>query len=92
MMWLFSHSVTSDSFATPWTVSRHTPLSMEFPRQEDWSGLLVPSPGDLPDSRMEPVSPALAGGFLTTEPQSLSSSPVQQVLFNLPPAPHCIRP
>ena len=55
-------------FATPWTVAHQAPLSMNFSRQEYWSGLLFPSPGDLPDSGIEPmsaVSPALAGGFLT---------------------------
>ena len=44
---------------------------MEFPRQEYWSGLPFPFPGDLPDPGIEPmspVSPALAGGFFTTEP------------------------
>ena len=41
---------------------------MGFPRQEYWSVLPFPSPGDLPNSGTEPVSPALAGGFLTTEP------------------------
>ena len=41
---------------------------MEFPRQEYWSGLPFPSPGDLPGPGIEPVSPALAGGFFTTEP------------------------
>ena len=44
------------------------PLSMGFPRQEYWSGLPFPSPGDLPDPGVEPMSPALAGGFFTTEP------------------------
>ena len=44
------------------------PLSMGFPRQEYWSGLPFPSPGDLPDSGVKPTSPALAGGFLTAEP------------------------
>ena len=55
-------------FATPWTVAHQAPLSMNFSRQEYWSGLPFPSPGDLPDSGIEPmsaVSPALAGGFLT---------------------------
>ena len=45
--------------------------SVEFPRQEYWSGLPFPSPGDLPDPEMEPespVAPALAGGFFTSEP------------------------
>ena len=41
---------------------------MIFPRQEYWSGLLFPSPGDLPDPGIEPVSPALAGRFFTAEP------------------------
>ena len=41
---------------------------MEFSRQEYWIGLPFPSPGDLPDPGIEPMSPALAGGFFTTEP------------------------
>ena len=40
---------------------------MGFPRQEHWSGLLFPSPGDLPDPGIEPASPALAGGFFTAQ-------------------------
>ena len=63
-----SHSVLSDS-ATPWTVARQAPLSMGFSRQEHWIGLPLPSPGDLPDPGIEPVSltsPALAGMFFTT--------------------------
>ena len=59
-------------FATPWIVACQVPLSMEFSRQEYWSGLPFPSPGDLPDPGIEvkaPASPALAGRFLfTTEP------------------------
>ena len=43
-------------------------LSMGFSRQEYWSELTFPSPGDLPDPEIEPMSPALAGGFFTTEP------------------------
>ena len=54
--------------ATPWTLADHAPLSMGFPRQEYWSGLPIPSPGDLADPGIEPTSPALAGGFFTTEP------------------------
>ena len=57
----------SDSFVTPWTVACQAPLSMGFPRQEYWSGLPFPSPGDPPDSGIELVSPALASGFFTTE-------------------------
>ena len=68
---LFSQSVMSNSFATPWTVARQAPLLMGFPRQEYWSGLPFPSPGDLPDPGIKPTSlgpPALAGGFFTIEP------------------------
>ena len=45
-------------FATPWTVAHQVPLSMGFSRQEYWSGLPFPSPGDLPDPGIEPRSPA----------------------------------
>ena len=65
---VLSCSVMSDSFATPWTVARQAPLSMEFSGQEYWSGLPFPLPGDLPNPGIEPVSPALADGFFTTEP------------------------
>ena len=54
-------------FATPWTVACQTPLSMEFSRQEYWNGLSFPSLGDLPNTGIEPTSPALAGRFFTTE-------------------------
>ena len=56
-------------FATLWTVACQAPLSMEFSRQEYWSGLPFPSPGHLPNPGIKPVSlmsPALAGGFFTT--------------------------
>ena len=55
-------------FATPWTVSYQTPPSMGFSRQEYWSGLPFPSPGDLPDPGVEPRSPALQADTLTSEP------------------------
>ena len=54
--------------ATPWTVVHQAPLSLGFPRQEYWSELSFPSPGALPNPRIEPTSPALAGRFFTTEP------------------------
>ena len=57
----------SDSFVTPWTVT-HQAVSMGFPRQEYWSGLSFPSPGDLPNPGIKPKSPVLAGQFFTTEP------------------------
>ena len=47
----------SSSFATLWTIACQAPLSMGFPRQEYWSGLPFPSPGNLPDPRIEPTSP-----------------------------------
>ena len=58
----------SDSFATPWTVAQQSPLSMGFPRQEYWSELPFPPPGDLSNPRIKPSYAALAGGFFTTEP------------------------
>ena len=57
-------------FVIPWTAAHQAPLSVGFPRQEYWSGLPFPSPGDLPDPGMERISlasPALAGGFYTAE-------------------------
>ena len=56
-------------FVTLWTVARQAPLSVGVSRQEYWSGLSFPSPGDLPDLGIEPASlasPALARGFITT--------------------------
>jgi len=55
-------------FVTPGTAACQAPLSMEFSGQEYWSGLPFPPPGELPDPRIEPMSPALAGEFFTTEP------------------------
>ena len=63
--------------ATPCTVTLQTPLSKGFSRQEYWSGLPFPSPGDLPSSGIQPVSPeaaALAGGLFTTVPPGKSNS------------------
>ena len=51
----------------PWTVAHQAPLSMEFSRQEYWSGLPFPSPGHLPNLGIKSVSPALASRFFTTE-------------------------
>ena len=56
----------SDS-VIPWTVAYQAPLSMEFSRQEYWSGLPFPSPGDLPDPGIEPRSPALQADSLLSE-------------------------
>ena len=52
---------------TPWTIACQVPLSMGLSRQEYWSELPFPSPGNLPYPGIEPASPALAGGFFTTE-------------------------
>ena len=59
-----SHSVVSDS-ATPWTVAHEAPLSMEFSRQEYWSGLSFPSPEYLLNSGIKPRSPALLADSLS---------------------------
>ena len=55
------------AFATPWTVACQVPLSMGFSRQEYWSGLLFPSPGDLPGPGIEPGSPTLQADSLLSE-------------------------
>ena len=65
IMCVLSHFSCDRLFATPWTVARQAPLS----RQEYWSGLPCPPPGDLPNPGTEPeslVSPAMAGRFFTT--------------------------
>ena len=78
-------------FVTPWTVSLHqAPLSMEFSRQEYWSGLPFPPPGNLPNPGMEltsPVSPALAGRFFTIEP---SGKPQASEVNKLYPFLKCV--
>ena len=71
----------SNSFAIPWTVACQAPLSMEFPRQEYWSGLPFPSPGDLPNPGIKPVSPELTDGFFPTEPPEKPKE-VYMSLFN----------
>ena len=61
-----SHSVVSNS-ATPWTIACQAPLSMDFSRQEYWSGLPFPSPGDLSDPGIEPTCPVLQADSLQSE-------------------------
>ena len=66
------YSVIYESFVTPWTVTCQASLSMGFPRQGYWSGVPFPSPGDLPDPGIKPVSVvslALVGRFFTTAPR-----------------------
>ena len=68
-MCMLSRSVVSDSLQPPGPVAHQASLSMEFSRQESWSGWPFPTPGDLPDPGIQPMSlasPALAGGFFTT--------------------------
>ena len=64
-------------FATPWTVAHQAPRSMGFSRQEYWSGLPFPSPGDLTDPGIEPGSPAVQADTLLSDlpgkPQSMSN-------------------
>ena len=70
-------------FATPWTMALQAPLPVEFPRQEYWSGLPFPPPGDLPDPGLEPESPELAGGFYTSQPTekpTVTEDPGKRVL------------
>ena len=55
-------------FVAPWTVACWVPLFTGFSRQENWSGLSLPSPGYLPDPGAEPTSSALAGRFFIAEP------------------------
>ena len=72
---MLSHFSRVQIFETPWAVAHQAPLSMGFSRQEYWSGLPCPSPGDLPDPEIKPrslMSPALAGGFFTTVPTWVS--------------------
>ena len=76
------------TLVTPWTVARQAPLSMGFSRQEYWSGLPFPSPGDLLDPGIEPRSPALYEDSLPTDlqgsPQScLTTLKQRSVIFFL---------
>ena len=64
----------ANSLGTPWTVTHQAPLFMGFPRQEYWSGLPFPSPGDLPKPGIESMYSALASGFFTTEPSGKPKS------------------
>ena len=74
-IYIYVHETNAQSlsnvwlFEAPWTVAHQAPLSMEFPRQEYWSGMPFPTPGDLADPGIKPVSlrsPELAGGCFTT--------------------------
>ena len=59
------------TLVTTWTIARHASLSMWFPKQEYWSGLPFPSPGDLPDPGIKPVSSVLQSDFLLLSYQGI---------------------
>ena len=61
------------NFAAPWAVALQAPLSMDFPRQEYWSGLSFPSLVHFPNTRIKLASVALSDGFFTTELYQVSS-------------------
>ena len=65
-------------FVTPWTVAYKAPLSMEFSRQEYWSGLPFPSTGDLTNAGIEPGSPSLQADALPSEPPG--KPPIRNIL------------
>ena len=69
LLLLFSHSVLL--FSTPWTIACQAPLSVRFPRQEYWSGLLFPTLGNLSDSRDRTHISCIADGFFTSEPSEM---------------------
>ena len=70
---------------TQWTVAHQDPLSMEFSRQEYWSGLPFPSPGDFPDIGIKSGSPTLQEDSLLSEPQLLKLCLVQYYIPNVMP-------
>ena len=70
-------------FATLWTVAHKDPPSMGFSRQEYWSGLPFPSPGDLPNPGIEPRSPASQAEALTSEPPRNPFNEVRQTIKNI---------
>ena len=72
--WTLNHFSHVQLYATLWTVARQAPLSMGFSRQEYWSGLPCPPPGDLPSPGIEPRSPALQMDSLPSEPPGKPSS------------------
>ena len=77
----FSCSVVSNSSATPWTVARQAPLSVKFSRQEYWSGLPFPSPGNLRHPGIKPGSPASQADSLLSEPPG-RGKPIYSIVLN----------
>ena len=80
----------SDS-VTPWTVAYQVPPSMGFSRQECWSGLPFPSPGDLPDPGIEPGSPTLQADALPSEPPGNPNSILKSRGITLPTKVHLVK-
>ena len=76
---MLSHFSYTQLFETLWTVARQAPLSMGFSRQENWSGLPFPSPGDLPGPEIEPVSPATPALQVDSLPLRPQGSPNDEV-------------
>ena len=62
------------TLCNPWTIAYQAPWSMEFSRQEYWSGLPFLSPGDLPNPRIEPGSPTLQADALPSEPRGKTNT------------------
>ena len=71
-------------FATPWTVAHQAPPSMGFSRQEYWSGLPLPSPGDLPNPGTEPGPPAFQADAFTSEPPGKKTAASNAVVRGRP--------
>ena len=82
MLLLLLLSSVMTNFLAPCTVTRQAPLSMEFSRQEYWSGLPCPPPGDLPNLGMEPRSPALQTDSLPSEPPGKPHLYICVIWFN----------
>ena len=90
-LWFHSHICSSSSLvakscltlATPWTIALQVPRSVGFSRQECWSGLPCPPPGDLPDTGIEPVSPATPALQADSLPLSCGGSPTSTMLLLL---------
>ena len=83
MLYVLSRFSRVQLFATLWTVACQAPLSMGFSSQEYWSGLPFPSPGDLPDPGIHPMSPAL-------QADSLRSETPGKILYSTLDFPKCV--
>ena len=86
---MLSHFSCVQLFATPWTVARQALLSMALSRQEYWSGLPCPPPGDLPDPGIEPMTPVAPASFTSELPgeacaQALNPDQIPECFLSLP--------